>query len=152
MYRTYHIDIKRHIKKGKNQLTVLLESPIKKGLELYNALDYIIPVSANDQAETGEVPDGKRVSTHTRKAGYHYGWDWGPRLVTSGIWRPITISSWETFRITNLNTNYLSSWKDITRQNNKHNFDFIELIDDGEAHTKKKERGRGRSFITKTQQ
>ena len=23
-----------------------------------------------------------------RKAPYHYGWDWGPRFVTSGIWRP----------------------------------------------------------------
>ena len=106
MHRTYFMDISKHLKKGKNQLTVLLESPIKNGLELYNALDYIIPVSANDQAETGEIPDGKRISAHTRKAGYHYGWDWGPRLVTSGIWRPITISSWDTFRITNLKTSY----------------------------------------------
>ena len=106
MHRTYFVDISKQLKKGQNELTVLLESPIKKGLELYNALDYIIPVSANDQAETGEVPDGKRVSAHTRKAGYHYGWDWGPRLVTSGIWRPITISSWDTFRITDLKTAY----------------------------------------------
>ena len=29
--------------------------------------------------------------SHSRKASYHYGWDWGPRLVTSGIWKPIKI-------------------------------------------------------------
>ena len=29
------------------------------------------------------------------KAGYHYGWDWGPRLVTIGIWRPVTLTAWD---------------------------------------------------------
>ncbi|MDC1362172.1 glycoside hydrolase family 2 protein, partial [Crocinitomicaceae bacterium] len=50
----------------------------------------------------GEVPGGKRVNVFTRKAAYHYGWDWGPRLVTSGIWRPITLLSWDDFRISEL--------------------------------------------------
>jgi beta-mannosidase len=26
-----------------------------------------------------------------RKAQYMYGWDWGPRLVSAGIWRPVTL-------------------------------------------------------------
>ena len=99
MHRTYTVNVKEYLFEGDNILRVLLESPIKKGLELYNALDYTIPVSANDQAETGEVPEGKRVNVHTRKAAYHYGWDWGPRLVTSGIWRPVTLVSWDDFRI-----------------------------------------------------
>ena len=30
-----------------------------------------------------------------RKAPYHYGWDWGPRFVTSGIWRPVTLEAWD---------------------------------------------------------
>ena len=25
----------------------------------------------------------------TRKAAYQYGWDWAPRFVTSGVWRPV---------------------------------------------------------------
>ena len=84
MHRTYIIDVKPYLKNGKNHLKIILESPIKKGLELYNNLNYKIPVSANDQAEVGEIENGKRVSVFTRKAAYHYGWDWGPRLVTSG--------------------------------------------------------------------
>ena len=106
MHRTYNVDVKKHLLRGDNVLNVILESPIKKGLELYNAIDYIIPVSANDQAETGEVEQGKRLSVFTRKAGYHYGWDWGPRLVTSGIWRPITLISWDNICIKDLRVNY----------------------------------------------
>jgi beta-mannosidase len=26
-----------------------------------------------------------------RKAQYMYGWDWGPRLISAGIWRPVTL-------------------------------------------------------------
>ena len=106
MHRTYIVDVKPFLKNGKNHLKIILESPIKKGLELYNNLNYKIPVSANDQAETGEVESGKRVSVFTRKAAYHYGWDWGPRLVTSGIWRPITLESWDDFRIKEFDIKY----------------------------------------------
>ena len=102
MHRTYTVDVKEHLLEGTNTLRILLESPIKKGVELYDALDYKIPVSANDQAETGEVPGGKRVNVFTRKAAYHYGWDWGPRLVTSGIWRPVRLISWDDFRISDM--------------------------------------------------
>ena len=41
----------------------------------------------------------KTISIFARKAGYHYGWDWGPRLVTSGIWRPIELQTWSGVRI-----------------------------------------------------
>jgi beta-mannosidase len=30
----------------------------------------------------------------SRKAAYHYGWDWGPRLVTAGIWKDIKIRAY----------------------------------------------------------
>jgi len=106
MHRTYIINVKSQIKQGENRLKVILESPIKKGLQLYNSLNYTIPVSANDQAEVGQVEEGKRVSVFTRKAGYHYGWDWGPRLVTSGIWRPIILHSWDDVRIKDFNVSY----------------------------------------------
>ncbi|KAI9682352.1 MAG: hypothetical protein M1817_000406 [Caeruleum heppii] len=31
-----------------------------------------------------------------RKAQYHYGWDWGPTLLTCGPWRPIGLEIYET--------------------------------------------------------
>ena len=106
MHRTYIVDVKPYLNNGENSLKIILESPIRKGLELYNSINYKIPVSANDQAEVGKVEGGKRVSVFTRKAGYHYGWDWGPRLVTSGIWRPVTLCSWDDIRIKDFNISY----------------------------------------------
>jgi beta-mannosidase len=57
----------------------------------YDALGYVLP-TANDQATP-------MVSVFTRKAPYHYGWDWGPRFVTSGVWRPMRLEAWDGARI-----------------------------------------------------
>lgn len=146
MHRTYKVEVKKHLLRGDNELKVILDSPIKKGLESYNAIDYKIPVSANDQAETGEVEEGKRVSVFTRKAAYHYGWDWGPRLATSGIWRPITLISWDNIRIHDLRGNYTinddfsAKVKANIRVNSSANFKNAELnikIDDSTIISKK---------------
>lgn len=86
MFRTWKVDIKPHLKGGENELRVYFHSPIKTGEALYASLPFRVPVSDNDQASP-------KVSVFTRKAGYHYGWDWGPRFVTSGIWRPVYLQS-----------------------------------------------------------
>ncbi|MBP92817.1 MAG: beta-mannosidase, partial [Flavobacteriaceae bacterium] len=43
------------------------------------------------------LPEGNRV--FTRKAQFQYGWDWGPKLNTAGIWRPIKLVAWNTVKI-----------------------------------------------------
>lgn len=97
MFRTWNIDVTGKIKKGENELRIVLESPTKKGLEELNAFGFQLAAD-NDQSEVGEM--GKdRVSPYVRKAPYHFGWDWGPRLVTSGIWRPVLLRSWNKMRI-----------------------------------------------------
>jgi beta-mannosidase len=101
MFREWNPDIKRKIKYGKNELRIIFHSPIKIGLQKYDALGYIIPVSDNDQSENGGVGK-KRVSIFTRKAGYHFGWDWGPRFVTSGIWRNVSLLAWNNAIIRDL--------------------------------------------------
>ena len=93
MFRTWQVSLTDLVTAGKNTLKVYLHSPTKKGLKLLEQ-HYPLPAS-NDQSENGEMGDNK-VSIFTRKAGYHYGWDWGPRLVTSGIWRPIVVRSWNS--------------------------------------------------------
>lgn len=100
MFRTWEVNIKSLVKIGDNKLKVLLHSPIKKGLELLETAPYPYP-AINDQSENGEIGN-KKVSVFTRKAAYHYGWDWGPRLVTSGIWRPIILKAWNDLRITDV--------------------------------------------------
>jgi beta-mannosidase len=102
MFREWTVDIKKTIKSGNNDLRILFRSPIVEGLKKYNAYDYVIPVSPNDLAEIGQVEGGKMVSVYTRKAGYHFGWDWGPRLVTSGIWRPVYLRAWDSAKINDL--------------------------------------------------
>jgi beta-mannosidase len=42
------------------------------------------------------------TANFVRKPGYHYGWDWGPRYVTAGIWKPVVLRSWNTLRIDDL--------------------------------------------------
>ncbi len=39
------------------------------------------------------------TSVFTRKAPYHFGWDWGPRYLTAGIWRPVYLDAYSTAAI-----------------------------------------------------
>lgn len=43
------------------------------------------------------MPEGNRI--FTRKAQFQYGWDWGPVLNTSGIWKDIYIKAWDVAAI-----------------------------------------------------
>ena len=36
---------------------------------------------------------------YLRKMACSFGWDWGPTLVTAGIWRPVRLERWSTARI-----------------------------------------------------
>ncbi|MBK3519119.1 beta-mannosidase [Carboxylicivirga marina] len=104
MFRGWTLNCKEHIKEGENTLRIYFHSPIKVGLELYDNYPYVVQSSANDLAKIGKVPGEKWVSPHVRKAPYMFGWDWGPRLVTSGIWEPISIKAWNTARLDNIHT------------------------------------------------
>jgi Beta-galactosidase/beta-glucuronidase len=100
MFREWQVDVKGLVKQGENELRVYLHSPIKVDIPKFDAIHY--PIEAgNDQSENGGIFD-KKLSVFARKAGYHYGWDWGPRLVTSGIWRPIYVVAWNDARIENV--------------------------------------------------
>ncbi len=100
MFREWNVDIKNLLKEKDNELRVYFHSPIKVDIPKFDALHYRNE-AGNDQSENGGVFD-KQVSVFARKAGYHYGWDWGPRLVTSGIWRPVYIQGWNDVRIDNI--------------------------------------------------
>ena len=39
---------------------------------------------------------GDNCHMWSRKAGYHYGWDWGPRICVSGIWKPVEIQGFDS--------------------------------------------------------
>ncbi|MBY0160659.1 glycoside hydrolase family 2 protein [Paenibacillus lautus] len=100
MFRRWRVDIKERIVSGDNRISVRFRSPILEDLPKLERLGYTLP-AANDQSVLGGLED-KKVSVFARKAPYHYGWDWGPRFVTSGIWRPCRIEAWSGARISDL--------------------------------------------------
>lgn len=86
MFRTWEWAVKRHLKKGENELKVIFRSPIKEGAKLREAYGIQLPHD-ND-------PSG--VSPYIRKAAYQFGWDFCPRLVTSGIWKGVELRGWSS--------------------------------------------------------
>ena len=61
--------------------------------------------SAYDEAEAVRDQLGERPAAYAepypyiRKMACSFGWDWGPTLVTAGIWRPVRLEHWSTGRI-----------------------------------------------------
>ena len=93
MFRTWRVDARGALTPGTNTLLIRFRSPINEVLPVMAKMSYQLP-SPNDQ--------GEKTSPHTRKAPYHYGWDWGPRFVTSGVWKPVYLEAWDGARINDL--------------------------------------------------
>ncbi|GAB2868657.1 glycoside hydrolase family 2 protein [Streptomyces deserti] len=61
--------------------------------------------SAYAEAEAVRGRLGERPAAYAepyqyiRKMACSFGWDWGPTLVTAGIWRPVRLEHWSTARI-----------------------------------------------------
>src|SRR5579863_1216814 len=86
MFRVWRVPVKERLHAGKNVLRVVFPSPIKAAEK----------VAATDPWQPKTKTEAK---TYIRKAAYEYGWDWGPRFVTSGIWKPVRIEGWDKVRI-----------------------------------------------------
>jgi beta-mannosidase len=97
MFRRWRLPAKELLKAGTNTLVVRLQSPIKRMQPWLQKQPYALPGAYDSQF--GDEPKGVNSATYVRKAQYHYGWDWGPRFVTLGIWKPVRIESWNTVRV-----------------------------------------------------
>lgn len=83
MFRKWNVDVKNILKEGQNSLYLYFNSAIKNDVMKYLDAPYRLHTwPNNDQSDI-------TLSVYARKAGYHYGWDWGPRIVSCGIWRPV---------------------------------------------------------------
>lgn len=97
MFCRWRADVKEVLKPEGNTLRVYFHSPVKIDMPKWEQHPHLYGAS-NDQSENGGLLD-RKISVFARKAGYHYGWDWGPRLVTSGIWRSVFLEAWNDVRI-----------------------------------------------------
>lgn len=100
MFRRWRVAVKTLLRNGDNHLRVCFHSPVKIDMPKWEQQPYRYQ-AANDQSENGGLLD-RKLSVFARKAGYHYGWDWGPRLVTSGIWRDVWLEAWSGMRISDV--------------------------------------------------
>ncbi|MEU0695716.1 glycoside hydrolase family 2 protein [Streptomyces niveus] len=52
------------------------------------------------RAQVGERPNAyPEPFQYIRKMACSFGWDWGPTLVTAGMWRPVRLEHWSTARL-----------------------------------------------------
>ncbi len=92
MFRTWKIPVKSNLIQGENNIEIKFKSAVLAGKGKAKKLPYILP---GDE------------KVFTRKAQYQYGWDWGPRFVTAGIWKDVNLNFWNNVTIENVSYNQL---------------------------------------------
>jgi beta-mannosidase len=85
-FREWRTDVKPQLKPGANQLLVVFPSPITEGAR----------AASRDMWHPQTQVAGE---SYLRKPAYEYGWDWGPRFVLSGIWRPVKLDVWDNAKL-----------------------------------------------------
>jgi len=99
-FRTWRIPVQDKLRAKGNELRIVLRSPIARLLPAVQAMPR--KLAGNYPSPYGDEPPDAMTGNFVRKPGYHYGWDWGPRYVTAGIWKPVVLESWDAVRIDNL--------------------------------------------------
>jgi beta-mannosidase len=84
MHLPLEVDVTEKLKSGQNEIEVHFASAVNTGET--RRLEYMHKEGL-DPETTGWFDERAFV----RKAGYMSGWDWGPRLVSAGIWKPAGI-------------------------------------------------------------
>lgn len=86
-HRSYRFDVKDTLRAEANALRITFASAL----------------NAAEQAEArmGHKPHVGNAYPYNaiRKMASNFGWDWGPVLITAGIWRPIYLHGWSTARL-----------------------------------------------------
>ncbi|WP_248961441.1 glycoside hydrolase family 2 protein [Sphaerisporangium perillae] len=86
MHRFYRFPVRDLLREGENTLRVVFGSPYA--------------YAEARRAECGDRPGAyDEPYQFIRKMACNFGWDWGPTLVTSGIWRAIGLHAWSGARL-----------------------------------------------------
>jgi beta-mannosidase len=99
-FRTWRLKVDGKLRAKDNELRIVFRSPIARLLPRVQAMPH--KLAGNYPSPYGDEPPDAMTGNFARKPGYHYGWDWGPRYVTAGIWKPVVLQSWNAVRIDDL--------------------------------------------------
>lgn len=86
MFLAWKVNAKPLLKVGSNTLRVVFHSPLRQTAASRMMYPYQLPADSDDSED--------KASPFVRKAGYHFGWDFSPRFVTMGIWKPASLVMW----------------------------------------------------------
>jgi beta-mannosidase len=84
MFRTWRLPVQKLLRQGKNTLRVEFESASLKAKKAAALSPFVLP---GDE------------KVYVRKAPYQFGWDWGPRFVTAGIWKDVSLRFWNSAQL-----------------------------------------------------
>ncbi len=82
MFVAHRFDVKQALRPGRNILEIRFSSPIA----------YIRARRRSKEKTEWNDPVGGRW--YIRKEQCSFGWDWGPRFATCGIYKPIRLEGW----------------------------------------------------------
>lgn len=99
-FRVWRVAVQGRLRARGNELRIVLRSPINRMLPQVAAMP--AKLAGNYPSPYGDEPADAMTANFVRKPGYHYGWDWGPRYVTAGIWNAVQLQSWDVLRIDDL--------------------------------------------------
>ena len=97
MFRKWVVSCDKLLKQGENRIKVVFKSAVNEVSRKSKELPYTLP--------GGEW-------AWVRKSPYHFGWDWGPRFVTCGIWKPVYLQSWRDITIKDIQVKTDSIYRD----------------------------------------
>ncbi len=136
MFREWRVQCKGLLKEKDNHLRIYFNNVFKINMPKWEKAPFrLMAFPNNDQSDT-------MIAMYSRKAQFHYGWDWGPRLITCGIWRKVYLEGWDDFRINNVQV----IQKNVSKENAEIN-SVINVISDSEVSTAVKVNVDGSEYI-----
>lgn len=91
MFLAHRWDAKPFLRRGRNELVIRFDSAMDYIRR--HRTDFTAPFQNNDP-----VGNHERI----RKQACQFGWDWGPRFVTAGIWRDLRLEAGPVNRLTHI--------------------------------------------------
>ena len=91
MFEGQRVEVKRHLRRGRNSIEIALRSAEKAAAKAAAKLPYPVPCSS--------FPVQSPHRNLIRKVQCHAGWDWGPCLMVAGIYGEVSLQGFGAVRI-----------------------------------------------------
>ncbi|MFW6234442.1 MAG: glycosyl hydrolase 2 galactose-binding domain-containing protein, partial [Spirochaetota bacterium] len=92
-FHTHTFELASLLKAGENEIAVWFSAPARAAARLQAERFYW---------HTGIGQERLTGVNHLRKSQSNFGWDWGPRCATAGIWRSIQLRSYRVAALTDV--------------------------------------------------